>query len=479
PQVRQLLAARSPDLDVVGDPAKVDPELAETILASEAMSPALLAQLAASPDARVRRLVAYQPDLSLPQLETLARDADPEVRGNLLRTNDNALRLPQPTREALARDPDKLARAAVAATPLPLALSSELAKDPVTEVRAALAQLLADQALGLLPSELTEEQRSALAETLLVDPQDTVRLAVFPALGPQRQVQAWRDPQLRLSDGALTEVATSGELLGLLLAAAGNDYAQHERIAENPAVPPAVQLQLVKAASRSNALLSLLSSPEADDDAASESPQTALDELLDNPNVTDAALLATARDVRPALETPLFNQHKLPPAALDVLDERWRDFPLAEDWALTLVLQYHSTRAQLEVALPRWYDSNPELTAALDALRALPDQAWWPAMAASPVQELREAVARNVHLPSVRIEALLQDPDEDVVMAAALNPALDEETMRQLAVSDPELALINDYLPVALLHDIASQGATWEIRESAREKLVIALKRSR
>ncbi|MET1081394.1 MAG: hypothetical protein ABWY06_25620 [Pseudomonas sp.] len=475
PEVRNLLAARSPDEDVVGDPDKVSPELAETVLASEALSPALLVQLAASPDPQVRRLVATKSDLPSAQLLVLAGDDDTEVRRNLVSIDDNAQRLPLNRREALARDADAQVRAAIAATPLPLTLTQTLSKDPVTEVRAALGRLLAEQTLGVRAGELTTQQREAVADSLVQDPEDSVRLAVFPALSPERQVQAWRDPQLRLRNEALAEVATSGELLGLLLTAAGKDYAQHERIAENPAIPPTVQLQLVKNAEPS--LLGVFSSP--DEDGPDETAQTALDELLGNPNVTDAALLATARDVRPPLETTLYNQHDLPPEALALLDERWRDFPLNEDWSLTLILQRHASREQLEMALPRWYDSNTKLAIALKTLHRQPDSAWWTAMAANPIEELREAVAHNVNLPAAQLETLLQDPVEDVALAAAYNPALSETSLRQVALRDPELALANDAVPEALLRELATQGQTWEIREDAQEKLLILLKRSR
>ncbi|MET1081395.1 MAG: hypothetical protein ABWY06_25625 [Pseudomonas sp.] len=479
PRVRQLLAARAPDPDVVGDPAKVDPPLAEALLSGDAVPATLVAQLGASPDARVRRLVAQHADLSVAMLLVLAADNDPLVRGNLLQHPDHARRLPRQVRERLAADPDARVRAGVATTPLSLAQSQALVRDPVTEVRVALAGQLAEQALGISTGELTQPQRDALAETLLRDSQEGVRAAVFPALAVTRQVSAWRDPQLRLLNATLASIATSGELQSLLLALSDKDYELQEGLGENPALAPAVQLQLVRQLQRWHAARRApLPAGYEGYPAWVDSPGPAVDHLLMSTAVSDAALLAMARL---ALDSPdsylagtLLSQRQLPAEVLALLAPHWHSH---REWAPRVLAQHYSPRALLQASLARRYAEDRALLAALEALRPLPDSSWWPAMATSALQPLRNAVACNAHLSSAQIEILLQDADQDVAQSAALNPALSEVALRQLAVRDPERALSNAFLPPPLLREITTQGPTGKIRNQAWALLVVAFKK--
>jgi hypothetical protein len=101
----------------------------------------------------------------------------------------------------------------------------------------------------------------------------------------------------------------------------------------------------------------------------------------------------------------------------------------SEDWALSVILSKYPTRAQLERAVPRWFDDEPAILAEFKKIRSLKDNAWWNALATSKQPKLRAIAAANAGTPPATLVTLMRDPDTDVSAPAAANPSTPIEAL--------------------------------------------------
>jgi hypothetical protein len=211
----------------------------------------------------------------------------------------------------------------------------------------------------------------------------------------------------------------------LMTRAAEGSQAGAERLAKNLAVTPALQLRLISKLQdpKSRPRISIL-----DTEALlkqMESWDGVIDALVNNPNVTPEARLAVARYCR-ASSTPGTFCHEMlgsPHDASAEVFEILSGVGDSEDWALSAILSRYPTRAQLERAVPRWLDNEPEILAEFKKFRSLQGDAWWNAIAASKQPKLRAMAAANAGTPPATLVKLMRDPDTDVSAPAAANPS--------------------------------------------------------
>jgi hypothetical protein len=128
-----------------------------------------------------------------------------------------------------------------------------------------------------------------------------------------------------------------------------------------------------------------------------------------------------------------------------------------EDWALSALLSHHTTRKQIERAVPRWYDDEPEILAEFKKLRALPDSGFWNTLAASKQPKLREIAAGHAATPAATLVTLLRDPEGDVAGLASNNPATPPEALANTRAGS-SWVLANPRVPDTLVRSLLDRA---------------------
>lgn len=387
--------------------------------------PEAVASLAASGDPAVRIALLEHRSVAVADLSRLAADKDAAVRTALAKGR-HLRRLSPADLARLVADPDVDVRAAL--PPHDAVLSVEqlavLARDKSPAVREAVAHALSRQALWQQVPIGAPEARAAVMATCLEDAVPAVRLAALPgasAAEQERFVATFSGVERSRAEAGL---ASSTRSATLMTRAANGEQAAAEELAKNLAITPALQQRLIArlpdAATRPRISI-------VDLDALSrqaESWDAVIDALVQNPNATADALLAVARYCRAASGRAgfcgtLLQRRDLAADVFETLD----GVGDLEDWALAALTSHYTTRAQIERAVPRWYDDEPEILAAFRKLRSQRDDAWWNALATSNQSKLREIAAAHAATAPATLVTLLRDPENDVSGLAAANPS--------------------------------------------------------
>lgn len=461
PGIAGWLAGHIGDLDQLGGAKVLTVTTAESLVGNPATSEKTLLEIAASPEPAIRRTLAFRTDLPPAVLARLVQDKDAELRASVLSNFDNAERLPPAEKARLAKDPDVGVRAAIAGGAAPYETARALAGDPSPEVRLALAYSLAYSVDDPFPA-LAPAQREELAETLLAGAGEDAEIAQASvvALAPQRQEALFREREKSL-DWSSAAAATRSQPLMRALFEREQDLEIQGNLAQNLALPLDLQLAIVERAAKPGKACA--------DCVLFGSQDAVVAALLENENVAPQALLAACklaslrRDA--GFVDALTNQKNIPLEGVALLDQKWSG---GEDWSLSVISMHAATRPMLEKALPRWYEDEA-VTAAVNQLRGLDDQSWWPALAKSEQRELREAAAANANTPPELLLALLEDPDEGVAAAAWWNPALPAAALPLLEKKYSGAAVVSPLLPLAELAERSRSAATYDQRREARD----------
>jgi hypothetical protein len=427
------LLAKNPKVDraVLARIAKTNAATAASVAKNPNAPPEAMTSLAASSDPATRVGLLDNPSLDVAVLSRLASDKVLSVR-QALAQSPQVRRLPAADLTRLMADADADVR--VALTRHDAVLSVEqlavLARDKNPKVRQATATSLSQQALWQAVPVGTPAARAAVIATLVKDAAPEVRVAALVGATAADQEQFVANFKDADRPAVLAEIAAVTRSKILMERAAVSDQAAAEGLAKNLAIPPALQLHLIgklpDASKRPRISI-------VDYEALSRQAQSwdaVIDELVQNPNVTPEALLAVAKYCRAASGRPgfcaaLLHRRDLSAEVFETLDGAGD----MEEWALSALLSYNTTRKQIERAVPRWYDDEPEILAEFKKLRSLPDSAFWNALAASKQVKLREVAAAHVATPPATLARLINDPEGDVAGLASINPATPAEAL--------------------------------------------------
>jgi hypothetical protein len=460
PTILELLSKNpKADRSVLAQTAGKNAAIAANVAKNPNAPPEALASLASSSDPAVRIALLENPAVAATALSRLAVDKDVTVR-KALAEGRHVRRLPAADLAKLIADPDVNVRAALPRHDAVLSLEqlAVLARDKSPVVRQAVGRALSDQALWNQVPVGTPEARTALMATLLADALPEVRVSALPGASADAHEQFVDKlvPGDRSRGDAELAPTTRSEKL-MMRAAAGDQDGARE-LAENPAITPAVQLQLI------NKLENVKTRPRVSSVDIEGLLKEALswdivvDQLMQNPNVTAEALMAAAKYCRAANGRPgfcnsLLNRRDLSAAIFDTLD----GVGDREDWALSVVLGHYSTRAQLQRAVPLWYDNEPEVRAEFEKLRSLKDAAWWNALATSKQVKLREIAAINVATAPAALTTLLRDKEGDIAGHASANPSTPIEALSP-AIAGSSWVLNNPRVPDALVRQLLDRA---------------------
>lgn len=432
PAVFELLA-KNPKVDraVLARIAKTNAATAASVAKNPNAPPEAMAALAASSDPAIRISLLDNPSIAVAALSRLAADKDVSVR-KALAQGPQVRRLVPADLARLIADPDADVRAALPRHDAVLNLDqlTALARDKNPAVRAAAASALSQQAHWQAVPVGTAEARAAVIATLVKDAVPEVRVAALLGATAADQEQFVANFPAADRPGVETEIAEVTRSTTLMTRAANGEQTAAERLAKNLAITPDLQLRLIArlpdAAKRPRISI-------VDYEALSKQAQSwdaVIDALVQNPNVTPQALLAVAKYCRAASGRPgfcaaLLHRRDLSAEVFEVLDGAGD----MEDWALSAIINHHATRKQIERAVPRWYDDEPDILAEFKKLRSLPDGAFWNALAASKQLKLREVAAANIATPPATLVTLLRDPDGDVAGLASANPSTPSQAL--------------------------------------------------
>lgn len=460
PGVKAWLAGHVSDLDQLGGVAALTVGVAERLVANPETSEKTLAAIAGAADPALRRTLSQRADLPLAVLVRLAGDADPDVRAAVFSNYDNAERLPPAEQQKLAADPVQGVREAVAGAPPGATVADKLAADPSSEVRLALAVALAGLVDHPFPA-IAAADRQRIAEKLVAGGDAEVAGAAFVALSPARQEALYRQGELLLDWGAIAQATRSHELQRALFEKE-KDFELQGNLAENLSLPLELQLGMVARAAADGGR-------KCEDCVFYDSPMAVLAALLGNDNAAPEALVQAChlalRKPDADFVSALTNRKEIPLEGLQLLNQKWAG---TEDWSLSVISMQNAARPMLERALPRWHEEEA-VTAAVEKLRPLDDDAFWRALAESERTELRDAAAWNANTPPELLLKLIEDPDEGIAAGAAYNPSLPAEGLALLARKDPALPLVSPRLGLAEMAEMARSGATYDLRQRARE----------
>jgi hypothetical protein len=336
-----------------------------------------------------------------------------------------------------------------------------LARDKNAKVREAVANALSAQVLWQQVPIGAPEARAALISTLIKDAVQEVRGAALRGATAAEQEQFVAS--FKGADRPTAEAAVAGftRSVTLMTRAANGEQEAAEELARNLAITPALQLRLIArlsdAASRPRISI-------VDYEAMSKQAQSwdaVIDTLVQNPNVTAEARLAVAKYCRAASGragfcATLLQERDLAADVFETLD----GVGDMEEWGLTALTSHYTTRAQVERAVPRWYDDEPEILAAFKKLRSLQDAAWWDALATSKQPKLREIAAAHAATAPATLVKLLRDSEHDVRGLASANPSTPLEALANAdasswVLSNPRVpdTVVRRLLDRALLDD--------------------------
>ncbi|UXI70073.1 polymer-forming cytoskeletal protein [Tahibacter amnicola] len=463
-KVLELLAGNPSTSKVILEQiAKAKPQTASAIATNPNAPSSVLAPMAQNTDPAVRMAVLEHADPPLEHLVKLAGDESAEVREALARSR-HVRRLSAAVLGTLVNDKEAGVRAALPVHDSLLTVEqyAALAADTSAVVRVAVAESLSRQAVWEQVPVGETPAREALALRLSSDEDKQVVAAVLAALAPaeqERLAASAQAPFKRVVDVTLARHTRSVALMSRY-AEGAQDLA--EELAENLALPAAVQEKLVArlppAASHPHVSRFDLEAFVAQ----SQTWDAVVAKLMENENAAASAVLATAKYCKAirgdaTFCSSLMDRDDLSADVFDVLAGTG-DMEFREDWALTVLGSIHASRAQIERAVPLWYDDDKALQSAVKALgKHSDDAAWFGALAQSEHAQLREIAATNAATPPAVVARLLEDPEEDVRGPASANPSLPADVLARTAKS-PSWALSNPAIPDALLRELLDRA---------------------
>lgn len=433
PAVLELLAA-NPKVDraVLGTIAKTNAATASSVAKNPNAPAEALSSLVASGDPATRIALLDNASVPVADLSRLAADKSAEVR-TALAQGRHVRRLPAVDLGRLLADPEFEVRRALPAHDGVLSVEQlgVLARDKHPKVRQAAATALSAQSLWQQVPVGAPEARAALITLLLKDSVQDVRGAALrgaTAAEQEQFVATFPVKDRPVVDAAMAEFTRS---VAIMTRVANGAKDGAEALAKNPAITPALQLVLVSKLQdpKTRPRISMLDTEAMVKQM--ESWDGVVDTLVNNPNVTPDARLAVARYCRASSSPGTFCHEMLGSpydAAAEVLDIV-SGVGDSEDWALSVILNKYATRAQLERAVPRWFDDEAAILAEFKKFRSLKDAAWWNALAASKQAKLRAIAAANAATPPATLVTLMRDPDTDVSSPAAANPSTPLEAL--------------------------------------------------
>jgi hypothetical protein len=459
--ILELLAANpKADRGVLAKIAKTNASIASSVAKNPNAPAEATSALAASSDPAVRIALLEKPSLPAADLSRLATDKDASVRKRLVESRH--LRSVSTSDLAkLIADPQIDVRAALPRHDGVLSIEqfAILARDKSPIVRQAAAQALSEQQLWRQMPMGAAEARAALIATLLKDAEKGVRFAavIGASSADQEQFVASQPAGDRArADMGLAEVTRSAAIMARV---AEGEQAGAEELAKNLAITPALQLRLIAKLPdpTKRPRISIV-----DFEALSKQAQSwdaVIDQLAQNPNATPEALLAIARYCRASTGRPFFcatlmHRRDLTAEMFDTLDGA-SDL---DDWGLTVLLSHYPTRAQVERAVPRWHNDEPELLAAFKKLKSQTGAAWWDALASSKLPKLREIAAANAATPAATLVKLLRDPENDVKGPAAANPSTPIDALNTVPIDGLSWVLANPRVPDSLIRSRLDQA---------------------
>jgi hypothetical protein len=462
PLIDALLARRDPGVNawlarvVTNFEALADTltaQVAEQIVANPDSPESILMKIAAAKEPEVRATLILRPDLPPAIVARIAQDPDPAVRAEILGRYDNVDRLPAAEQTRLARDPDPRVRTALAHANLDAPTLALFADDPAKEVRSALAINLATR-IDRPRARAGQVEREKLALALFEKGDDGLASEVFVALSADRQAEIYRSGR-RLDWPTIAETTRSLPLMQALVASDSLEVLG--QLATNLALSQDLQAKILERAPRL---------PPCDGCWRHETFADVIAALLGNDDVAPLVLDAVTSQVLAAHDAELFDaltsSRAMPQETIARLDARYAG---GEDWSLAVILMHHANRRQLERALPRWYEDDG-VRKALAKLRSLDDSAWFRALAASPVLELRRTAAWNANTPPELVAELLNDQDEEVAVNACANPALPASA---LANKGPEIVIACASTSLETLERLIDEAPTGDLRQKAFE----------
>lgn len=489
PQVDLWLSKTLPERVARKQSQTITPALARVLVENAATPEGTIARLAEDRQAEVRALVARRPSLPDDVLALLADDPVPTVRAQLWA--NHAWRTAygwQPARaliDARIVDADAAVRDAMVEADLDAAQLERLIPGLSATGLVQLAKRLQEIGAGRAASVLDGAARERIALHLLAldnarfDGEYNAvksRTAAFLALAADSQsdrldalrviVEQRGKATPRLDVLEIARHSHSKHVLEYLAAQLGRtEMAPLARaLARNRLLPPALQLQLVEHAATAR--------PKARDHYT-DTPQDALDDLLQQDDLDAAVLDATAqlilkRGIRMAdgsYQNSFFHRDDLPVAAIAAID---REMHGSESWALTLMRQRHAHRQQLASAMMRWYSHEPDLQRELETMTGLADDAFWLALAKAGSTQLREA-ALHPEATAEAVQWLIDHPRAGESIEPRLHrkapPAVRLAALHALAAERWTSTAIE--FPLQTWHRLAREAPTPEQRRAA------------
>jgi hypothetical protein len=458
--ILELLAANpKADRAVLARTAKTNAATAASVAGNPNAPPEALASLVASSDPKVRIAVLEHPAVAVADLSRLAADKDASIR-KALADGRHLRRLPAADLTRLIADTEVSVRAALPRHDGVLSLEqlTTLARDKSPAVRVAVAQALSAQVLWQQIPVGGPAARAALISTLMKDAVAEVRVAALQGATAAEQEQFVANFPSEDRQTVEAEVAAFTRSTTLMTRVANGAQAGAEALAKNLAITPALQQRLIARLSDATKRprISIV-----DYEALSKQAQSwdaVIDALVQNPNATAESLLAVAKYCRAASGragfcATLLQRRDLAAEVFEAVD----GVGDREDWALTVLTSHYTTRAQIERAVPVWYDAEPEILVELKKLRGQPDVAWWNALAASKQAKLREIAAAHAATAPATLVTLLRDPENDVKGLASANPSTPAEAL-STAIDGSSWVLNNPRVPETLVRRLLDRA---------------------
>lgn len=414
------------------------------------VSEALLSQALAEEAVDVRLALARRNDILPGQLATLLADAHPKVRTEALYTHAHRLTEAQLTR--LASDPEEDVRVALSRSiyaPLSSEILTTLAADPAARVRRAVGARLEAAAFGELWLSVSLQDRRTLAHRLLDDADRGAHFHALAAAAPaaQRDIVQHASDEVRPYLLKSVARATTSRSLQLELAASDDPELLHE-LARNLALSEAVQLSLIERLppAERRRFVSMFDTDAFNE--RNEGIEGVVDALMENPNtasvVMDRATAYCARTMGNATFCHnLIRRDDLSRAQLEQLRKSTLG-EVRDKVALAIMNSAMASRKQVLWAIRRWHEEAHILEAA-NALETLRGAAFWRALAASDLDELRAIAGANAATPPDALEALLaKDGETEIAWNATANPALPAARLSSLVDGPLRFAIINN-----------------------------------
>jgi hypothetical protein len=459
------LLAKNPKVDraVLGKIAKTNPATAAAVAKNPNAPAEAISSLVTSGDPATRVALLENPSVPVADLSRLAADKDESVRKALAQHGQHMRRLAAADLTRLISDPSMEVRRALPLHDgvLNIEQLTALARDKDPKVRGAVGEALSRQSLWQQVPVGKPEARAALLSTLVKDAVPEVRVAALTGATAAEQEQFVANYPAADQPMVIAELAEVTRSVTLMARAADGSQDGAERLAKNLAIPPALQLRLISKLQdpKTRKRISILDTEELVKQM--KSWDAVVDALVDNPNVTPAAQVAIARYCRASSAPGQFCHellgfpHDASAEVFDILS----GVGDSEDWALSAILSTYPTRAQIERAVPRWFDDEAEILAEFKKLRALNGDAFWNGLATSKQAKLRAIAAANAATPAATLVKLLRDPETDVSAPAAANPSTPLESVTG-AIGHIGWILSNPRVPDTLVRSLLDRALT-------------------